>query len=189
MSTPCPRLSNRCSKQFGGESESGAMGVETITKTREDRLAKARLSLVTAEKTMGVSPTVSLTAGRVWHVESGNAALFEALLEMRESGQWIGFIGVKNLGWLAAEEKGIPLGKTLVVPRVGENALKVVAALIDGVDLIAAGPLPLTPQNQRALAGRARARKTTIVTTVPWTAISKPWKSAEGYGNLERKVG
>ncbi|MDK8352246.1 hypothetical protein QP786_09840, partial [Gleimia europaea] len=115
------------------------------------------MSLVKAETAVGVSPA-SLRAGNVWHVRGGNEALFEAVLSLRMGDQWIGIVGVKNVGWCAALEKGVPLEKVIFVPRAKEKPLKVLAALIDGVDLVVAGPLPLSAQNQRALAGRARSR-------------------------------
>lgn len=97
------------------------------------------------------------------------------MLSLRMGDQWIGIVGVKNVGWCAALEKGVPLEKVIFVPRAKEKPLKVLAALIDGVDLVVAGPLPLSAQNQRALAGRARSRRSSVLTTVPWLSVSKPW--------------
>ncbi|MDO5034676.1 MAG: hypothetical protein Q4E01_04735 [Actinomycetaceae bacterium] len=166
---------------------------ETLAETRAKRLANARLSLMNAEKTFGLTH-VSAETGRVWHVEGGNKTVLKALERLREPGQWVGFVAFKNPGWSAVAESGIPLEKVLYIPKVETAALKVLAALIDGVDLIAAGPLPLTLQNQRALAGRARARKTTILTTKPWLNVSKPWKDSqenwqERYRIYGRRVG
>ncbi len=184
LSHPCNTLSNRCSKTLGGGSE---QTVEVKTLERERRLEKARLSLIRAETAMGVSPA-PLRAGNVWHVRGGNEALFEAVISLRKDDQWVGVVGVKNVGWCAALEKGIPLEKVIFVPRVKEQSLKVLAALIDGVDLVVAGPLPLSAQNQRALAGRARSRRSSVLTTVPWLSISKPWyvqsRNSEADGSL-----
>ncbi|WP_072341703.1 hypothetical protein [Actinomyces urinae] len=161
--------------------------MEVKTLERERRLEKARLSLIRAETAMGVSPA-PLRAGNVWHVRGGNEALFEAVISLRKDDQWVGVVGVKNVGWCAALEKGIPLEKVIFVPRVKEQSLKVLAALIDGVDLVVAGPLPLSAQNQRALAGRARSRRSSVLTTVPWLSISKPWyvqsRNSEADGSL-----
>lgn len=148
--------------------------MQAQTRERERRLEKARLSLIRAETAVGVSPA-PLRAGNVWHVRGGNEVLFEAMLSLRKSDQWIGIVGVRNVGWCAALEKGVPLEKVIFVPRVKEQPLKVLAALIDGVDLVVAGPLPLSAQNQRALAGRARSRRVSVLTTVPWLSVSKPW--------------
>ncbi|OFJ63396.1 hypothetical protein HMPREF2854_00245 [Actinomyces sp. HMSC075B09] len=161
--------------------------MEAQTLERKQRLEKARLSLVKAETAVGVSPA-PLRAGNVWHVRGGNEALFEAMLSLRKGGQWIGIVGIKNVGWCAALEKGVPLEKVIFVPRVKEKPLKVLAALIDGVDLVVAGPLPLSAQNQRALAGRARSRRSSVLTTVPWLSVSKPWyvqsRNGESGGSL-----
>ena len=150
-----------------------------IAETREQRLARARQSLIEAESSVGLAPVTSLERGRVWHIDSGNASVFEALTDLYEAGQWIGFIGFRNPGWAAVSELGLPLNKILSVPAVGQSALQTFVALIDGVDLIAAGPLPLTARDQRTLAGRIRTRRVTVLTTQPWAGVSRPWKTSE----------
>ncbi len=150
-----------------------------VAESREQRLARARQSLIQAENSVGLAPVTSLERGRVWHVDSGNAAVFEALTDLYETGQWIGFIGFRNPGWCAVSERGLPLNKILSVPTVGQSALQTFAALIDGVDLIAAGPLPLTARDQRTLAGRVRTRRVTVLTTQPWAGVSRPWKTTD----------
>ncbi|WP_156824360.1 hypothetical protein [Gleimia europaea] len=168
---------------LGGGSEQ-VVEAQILERDRKQRLAKARLSLVRAETAVGVLPA-PLRAGSVWHVDSGNEALFAATLSLHKDGQWIGFVGVKNIGWRAAAEKGIALEKVIFIPEVKGRPLKVLAALIDGVDLVVAGPLSLSPQNQRALAGRARLRRSSVLTTVPWLSVSKPWYARSQNGGVD----
>ncbi|MDO5050038.1 MAG: hypothetical protein Q4D87_09180 [Actinomycetaceae bacterium] len=165
---------------IGGAQKAREQGAR---ETREQRLARARLSLIEAESSVGLAPVVSLERGRVWHVESGNAAVFQALSDLHEAGQWIGFIGFRNVGWSAVKEYGLPLSKILYVPSAAQSALQAFAALIDGVDLIVAGPVGLSARDQKALAGRVRARRSTVLTTSPWRGVSRPWKTrGQGLG-------
>lgn len=139
--------------------------------TRLERLRMARESLAQAESKTGVCAS---SAGGVWHIEAGNQAIFEALTTLK-AGTWIGFLCFPNVGWVRAQQMGIDLDRTLVVPQLEELA-PVLTALIDGVDAVVCGHANLSRRQQRNLAGRVRTRGVTLITVDAWPGISRPWK-------------
>ena len=61
------------------------------------------------------------------------------------------------------------LDRLAVVPRPGLEAPTVVAALLDGVDVVVVGPeVALTDADRRRLSARARDRGSVLLSTVDW---------------------
>ena len=110
-----------------------------------------------------------LPAGAV-SVVSGSTSLLLALLAMSQgSAQWVAFVGMPDLGLLAAADAGLDLDRVALVPTVGADAATVVAALLDGFSYVAVGPgLALAPSGRRRLLARARERDAALVSTHPW---------------------
>ncbi|MFC8921706.1 hypothetical protein [Cellulosimicrobium sp. NPDC057127] len=168
-----------------------------MTVTAPDALEVARAALRRAELRTGVRtvapPVVDidvedkprplgallddgvLPAGAV-SVVSGSTSLLLALLAMSQgSAQWVAFVGMPDLGLLAAADAGLDLDRVAVVPRVGAEAATVVAALLDGFSYVAVGPgLALAPSDRRRLLARARERDASLVSTHPWEQPALP---------------
>jgi hypothetical protein len=81
---------------------------------------------------------------------------------------WAVAAGLPNMGLLAGAQLGLPLGRTVVVPDLGHQPLRVVAALIDAYGLVLLGDTPLAGQDRRRLEARLRHRQSRLVTTGPW---------------------
>ena len=65
--------------------------------------------------------------------------------------------------------RGSSLDRLAVVPRPGREAPTVVAALLDGVDVVVVGPeAALTDADRRTLSARARDRGSVLLSTVAW---------------------
>ena len=65
--------------------------------------------------------------------------------------------------------RGSSLDRLAVVPRPGLEAATVVAALLDGVDVVVVGPqAALTDTERRKLSARARDRGSVLLSTVDW---------------------
>lgn len=126
----------------------------------------------------------------------GPTSLLLALLAApSRAGGWLGLVGHPGLGLLAAAEAGVVLERTALVPEPGADAPAVLAALLDGMDLVLAGPRAgLTDADRRRLLARARERGSLLLSTEPWPGAhlvlsARPlgWTGAgEGEGRLRR---
>lgn len=107
---------------------------------------------------------------------TGSAALMLEMVAAADAadanaGQlWTAVVGQPTIGVLAAAEMGVDLSRLILVPTPGPDAALVLAALLDGVDILVVGPeTPLLSSDRRKLAARARERGAVIVATTPWT--------------------
>jgi hypothetical protein len=124
----------------------------------------------------------------------GTTSLLLALLtEASRAGSWCAVVGVPALGAAAAAEVGIALDRFALVPQPGPDWVTVVAALLEGVDIVvAAAPGPVTPTVTRRLAARARQRGSVLVAYGGWDgvditlqAVSGAWQGlSRGRGRL-----
>ena len=128
----------------------------------------------------------------------GSVSLLYALLATpMANGSYAAIVGRTDLGLLAASEHpGIDLTRLAVVPRPGADWPAVVAALLDGIDLVAVdapGDIPIGIA--RTLAARARRQGSILLPLTPaWpgcdivlTAQSHTWHGlSQGRGRLNR---
>jgi hypothetical protein len=100
----------------------------------------------------------------------GSTSLLLALLSAASrSGSWCAIVGVPALGMLAAAESGIALERLALVPNPGPEWPTVVAALIDGVDVVVtAVPGPVAASVATRLVARARQRGSVLVPYGRW---------------------
>lgn len=100
----------------------------------------------------------------------GSTSLALALLAPASAaGSWVGVVGQPSIGLLAAAEAGVVLERLALVPQPGPDAPGVVAALLDGMDLVLVGPQAgLTEADRRRLVARARERGSVLVSTAAW---------------------
>jgi len=105
-------------------------------------------------------------------------------------------VGVPALGLVAAAEWGIALERLALVPEPGPDWPAVVAALLDGVDLVVvAPPGPVAAGLASRLAARARQRGAVLVPYGRWSGAdvtveatrSQWWGLAQGWGRLSRR--
>ena len=108
-------------------------------------------------------------AGRpVW--SAGATSLLLALIAAASrAGSWCAVVGVPALGVAAADELGVALDRLALVPYPGPDWATVVAALLDGVDVVvAATPGPVAATVTGRLAARARHRGGVLVPYGRW---------------------
>lgn len=100
----------------------------------------------------------------------GSTALMLALLAgPSRAGAWCAVVGVPTLGAKAAAETGVALRRLALVPAPGAKWAAVVAALVDGVDVIAVRPpCRVGAGEARRLAARARERGAVLMPLGPW---------------------
>jgi hypothetical protein len=100
----------------------------------------------------------------------GSTSLLLALLSAASAaGLWTAVVGRPDLGLLAAAESGIAVQRLALVPNPGATLAGVVAALLDGIELVAvAGVQRLSAGQMRRLAGRARQRGAVLLAMGDW---------------------
>lgn len=116
-------------------------------------------------------PDGGLRTGTTVVVRGSTSLLLTLLAEASRDGAWTVLVGYPAAGMAAAADAGCDLARTLVVPLPagsGVDAPAVLAALIDGMDVVVIGPeVALLDQDRRRLTARARERGTVLVAAGP----------------------
>lgn len=103
---------------------------------------------------------------------SGGTSLVYALIaEASRAGSWCAVVGVPAFGAVAAADGGVALERLALVPNPGPEWATVVAALIDGVDVVVLavpGPGAVASSVTARLAARARQRGSVLVPYGNW---------------------
>lgn len=168
---------------------SRAVGVASdLATTTDDRSRMLPVHEALAE----LFPWGGLRRGRTVAVRGSTSLLFALLARATETGSWAALVGMPNLGLRAASELGVAVDRLALVRHPGVDLPKVVAALLDGVDLVAVDPARLTEAQVRRLSARARHRGAVLLATGPWpgadlelTQETVSWTGlGEGHGHL-----
>lgn len=141
-------------------------------------------------------PGGGLRRGSVIAVRGSMALLLALLAAATARGVWAAVVGVGDLGVLAAAEAGVVVQRLALVPQPGSDPAPVVAALLDGVGLVAlAGADRMSPGVRRSLAARARQRGSVLLPLGRWPGAeveldccAEAWHGAEaGHGWLRSR--
>lgn len=140
--------------------------------------------------------TVAVAGGRAGTASGGTSLLLALLAGASRAGSWCAVVGVPALGVLAAAESGIALDRLALVPNPGPEWPTVVAALIDGVDVVVtAVPGPVSGSIASRLAARTRQRGCVLVPFGRWDGadvtlqvVHGMWEGlGAGHGRLRRR--
>jgi hypothetical protein len=125
--------------------------------------------------------TVAVATGRRASAGGGTSLMLALLAEASRSGSWCAVVGVPALGAIAAAESGIALDRLALVPDPGPEWATVVAALIDGVDVVVtAVPGPVSGSIADRLVARARQRGCVLVPFGHWDGADVTLQVTEG---------
>ncbi|WP_033295225.1 hypothetical protein [Amycolatopsis jejuensis] len=113
-------------------------------------------------------PGAGLRRGSIVAVHQSTSLLFALLAEPTAAGAWAAVVGVPTLGVAAAAEHGVVVSRLALVPHPGAEYPAVMAALIDGVDLVVTEPRSVRPDVARRLAARARHRGVVLLSLGHW---------------------
>jgi hypothetical protein len=95
--------------------------------------------------------------------------LFALLAEASAAGSWCAAVGLSELGAVAASEAGVELSRLALMPSPADQLLGVVAALLEGLEIVAvAGCQRLHAKQRQALAARAQARAAVLLAMDAW---------------------
>ncbi|MCD2192457.1 hypothetical protein LQ327_03480 [Actinomycetospora endophytica] len=117
----------------------------------------------------GLLPWGGLRRGSTVSVHGSTALLPALLAEASRAGSWCALVGLPGVGLAAADEAGMDLARTAVVPRPGPRPASVVAALVDGVDVVVLGGASAWRAGDRQrLAARVRQKGAVLVPVGAW---------------------
>ncbi len=136
----------------------------------------ARASLITTERPPMAVPAPlapllpeGLRRGGTTAVQGSTSLVLAVLAHACAHGAWAAVVGRPDLGVLAASQAGVDLGRLAMVPAPGPDAPAVLAALLDGLDVVVVGPQArLTDGDRRRLAARTRDRGCVLLPTFAW---------------------
>lgn len=143
----------------------------------------------------GLLPEGALRRGASLVVTGSTSLLLALVARASQEGSWTAVVGLPAVGLLAAQQAGVVLDRLALVPRPGPDAPTVLAALLDGVDLVVVGDdAALVDSDRRRLTARARERGTVLLSTTSWpgahvvlTAEPVEWTGlGTGHGHLHR---
>ncbi|MDR2378838.1 MAG: hypothetical protein LBD70_05385 [Bifidobacteriaceae bacterium] len=106
--------------------------------------------------------------GTVARVNGSMAAFWTVAAAGMGAEDWAAIAGLPEAGLLAAAEAGLVLSRSVVVPDLGVQPLKVLAGLVDAYGLVAAGGLDLGAGDRRRIEARLRFTGGRLVTTGKW---------------------
>ncbi|MCC6226257.1 MAG: hypothetical protein IT195_07615 [Microthrixaceae bacterium] len=112
-----------------------------------------------------VLPHDGLALGSTIRVDECTSLSLALVAAASQAGSWVAAVGTADIGWAAAADLGLDLGRVLVVPRVGSAEWAgVVAALVDSVSVVMVRPgRPVGERDARRLSARARERGTVLL--------------------------
>lgn len=141
-------------------------------------------------------PSGGLDRGSTVVVQGSTSLVLALLVEASRAGSWVVVVGLPEVGVLAAHHLGLVLDRVVLVPSPGPDAPVVLAALLDGFDVVVVGPeVPLSAADQRRLGARARERSAVLLPTGTWpgahvvlTAERSQWEGlGKGDGRLRTR--
>ncbi len=149
-------------------------GVSTASTVAAERASRADWGqaagrmLPVAPALADLLPGAGLRRGSVVAVHHSTSLLFALLAEATAAGAWAAVVGAPSLGIVAAAEHGVVVSRLALVPQPGAEYPAVMAALLDGVDLVVTEPRSVRPDVARRLAARARHRGAVLLSLGPW---------------------
>lgn len=164
------------------------------TDQRDTRLAYAREILAGAEQKLGVSASGNfyegaravLRRGEVYCAQQSMGQMMSLLVEGmngQDSSAWAAVLGLKDIGWEKAAQRGVPLSRVVNIPQLHGRAEVVTHYVLQCMDVVVVGDVSFTRSQQNKLAARVRKYGTLLVTWQPWPGISRTLpRSYKGMG-------
>ena len=124
---------------------------------------------------------VGVARGQGYATPGATSLLFALLAEASAAGSWCAAVGLPTLGLVAAAEAGVAVERFALVPHPGPEWTGVVAALLDGVEIVvAAVPGSVPARVAERLAARARQRGGVLVPIGRWPGADLTLEVVDG---------
>ncbi|GAA0525615.1 hypothetical protein GCM10011581_14300 [Saccharopolyspora subtropica] len=176
---------------------SAAAGVSAGASAVEAAAPGAGRVLPTRTELAAVLPWPGLRRGSTVAVHGSVSLVFALLSEATRNGSWAAVVGLPGISLVAASECGVDLDRLAMVPRPGGDPVGVVAALLDGVDLVVVGNTrQVSDQDARRLSARARNLGSVLLPFGAWPGaevqlrcVGASWHGiGEGHGHLRERA-
>jgi hypothetical protein len=126
-------------------------------------------------------PGRGLRRGSTVAIHGGTSLVLALLAGATRAGFWCAVVGMPALGPIAAAELGVDLERMALVPDPGPDWAEVVAALLDGLELVVTIAAPTVPQPvARRLSARARQRGSVLVGVGDWPGADLALEATAG---------
>ncbi len=126
-------------------------------------------------------PGRGLRRGSTVAVHGGTSLVLALLAGATRAGSWCAVVGMPTLGPIAAAELGVDLERMALVPDPGPDWPEVVAALLDGLELVVTtAAQPVSPPLARRLSARARQRGSVLVPVGDWPGADLALQATAG---------
>lgn len=117
----------------------------------------------------GLLPHGAVRRGTALSVLGSTAVLLHLVASLAGEEAWTAVVGRPDLCLAAAIDAGIDPERLVLIPQPGPESAAVLAAVVDGFDVVVVGPCrALSPRERRALGQRVRHRGAVLVSTEPW---------------------
>lgn len=115
-----------------------------------------------------LAPLLQLRTGGSYGVDSASLAL-ALMAGASAAGEWVAVVGWPDLGVQAAQDLGVDLSRTVLVPDPAEHWLEATAALVDVVKLVVLRPRGrVDAKSAGVLDARLRKRSAVLVVWGDW---------------------
>lgn len=138
----------------------------------------------------GLFPDGGLRRGSVIAAPRAGSLCLALAAGASADGAWCAAVGMPDLGIVAAAEAGVDPGRLLLVPEPGPGWPQVVAALLDGCELVLVRPPGRPPADvRRRLSAHARRSGSVLIVAGEWEAAqvrlreARRWWVGAGPGN------
>jgi len=122
-----------------------------------------------------------LRRGSTVAIHGGTSLVLALLAGATRAGSWCAVVGMPALGPIAAAELGVDLERMALVPDPGPDWPEVVAALLDGLELVVTTAAPTVPPPlARRLSARARQRGSVLVPVGDWPGADLALEATAG---------
>lgn len=155
---------------FESVDERFTMARDALARAETATGLRSRLDYATVELPAGLGALLpgGLSRGSVLGIRGSTSVTFSVAAAAMGASGWVAVVGMADVGWLAAAEAGVDLSRVVSIPRPGPAADDVVAACVDGFDVVVLGDsLDLGAGVRRSLLGRIRSHGTVVVANWP----------------------
>ncbi|MGQ0837612.1 hypothetical protein [Actinokineospora sp.] len=161
------------------EAQARARSHPRADKRVPDASGESRLLPVRADLA-ALLPWGGLRRGGTVAVRDSASLLLTLLAEPTARGWWGAVVGLPDLGVLAAGELGVAVDRLALVPSPGGDLPGVVAALLDGFDMVAVAIPKITDAHARRLSARARSRGSVLLPFGAWPGADLELRCTRG---------
>jgi hypothetical protein len=117
-----------------------------------------------------VAPLIA--PGSAVTVTGSTSALFAVAVAAWGPEDWGVIAGLPNAGLLAAAQIGVPLARTVVIPDLGVQPVRVLAALVDAYSVVVLGQTSVNVGDRRRIEARMRRRRSRLITSSEWAGAA-----------------